>query len=195
MFSCRTGSDLVQTAVKRMLSCCGSFVLLFLAVAGFGLLPRMQAAEDAFPSPQINAGLVTLRGNTRPEAVAKNDRGRVSDGLTLNHMMLQLQRTPEQEQAFQQFIEDLHDPTSPLFHHWITAAEFGQKYGAAPADVAKVTGLLESHRFKVEYLEADWNTFRSTFGLASAYPQDRPARVHPPSSPTDNLTHFVVSLE
>jgi hypothetical protein len=93
--------------------------------------------------------LVTLRGNTRPEANAANDRGRVSDGLTLNHMMLQLQRTPEREQALQQFIRDIHDPASPLFHHWITAEEFGQRYGVAPADVARLTAWLESQGFKV----------------------------------------------
>jgi hypothetical protein len=109
----------------------------------------MQAAEDAFSNAQVSAGFVTLRGNTRPEVTAKNDRGRVSDGLTLNHMMLQLQRTPAQEQALQEFIKGLHDPTSSLFHHWITAAEFGQRYGAAPSDVSKVTGWLESQGFKV----------------------------------------------
>jgi len=69
--------------------------------------------------------------------------------MTINHMMLQLRRTPEQEQALQQFIHDIHDPTSPLFHHWITAAEFGQRYGVAPADVARVTDWLESEGFKV----------------------------------------------
>ena len=105
-----------------------------------GALPTAAAAQS---------GMVTLRGNTRPEAVAKNDRGRAADDLALDHMMLQLQRTPGQEQALQQFINDLHDPASPLFHHWITAAEFGQRYGAAPADVAKVTNWLESQGFKV----------------------------------------------
>jgi hypothetical protein len=94
-------------------------------------------------------GMVILRGNTRPEANAKNDRGRVADELTLHHLMLQLQRTPEQEQALQQFIRDIHDPNSPLFHNWITAAEFGQRYGVPSADVAKVTDWLESQGFTV----------------------------------------------
>jgi subtilase family serine protease len=94
-------------------------------------------------------GLVTLRGNTRPEANAKNDRGRVSDDLILKHMMLQLRRSPEREQALQQFIHDIHDHASPLFHHWITATEFGQRYGVAPADVARVTDWLESQGFRV----------------------------------------------
>jgi hypothetical protein len=63
--------------------------------------------------------------------------------------MLQLQRTPEQEQALQQFIQDLHDPASPLFHHWITAAKFGERYGAPAAGISRTTEWLESHGFKV----------------------------------------------
>ena len=92
---------------------------------------------------------VMLKGNTRPEAKAANDRGLVADDLMLDHMMLLLQRSPEQEQALQKFIKDVHDPASPLFHHWITAGEFGQEYGAAPSAVDQVTGWLESQGFKV----------------------------------------------
>jgi subtilase family serine protease len=138
-----------QTATKRMVLCWECVGLSFLAIAGFGLLPRLQAAENILPDHQVSAGLVTLRGNTRPEANAINDRGRVSDDMILNHMMLQLQRTPEQEQALQQFISEIHDPTSPLFHQWIAAEEFGQRYGVPPADVAKVTNWLESEGFTV----------------------------------------------
>jgi hypothetical protein len=134
-----------------------SIAVLLLSAAGLhaqtvtttvGVINGLQAS--ALPAPDAGqGGLVTLRGNTRPEANAKNDRGRVSDDLTLNHMMLQLRRSPEQEQALQQFINDLHDHTSPLFHHWITAAEFGQRYGVPPADIARVTDWLQSEGFKV----------------------------------------------
>ena len=136
---------------------CWSVAFLMLSAAGLHAQTvtatvggRNGPQTSTLPAPDAGqGGLVTLRGNTRPEAKAKNDRGRVSDDLTLDHMMLQLQRTPEQEQALQQFIKEIHDPTSPLFHHWITAAEFGQRYGVAPADVARVTDWLESQGFKV----------------------------------------------
>jgi hypothetical protein len=114
-----------------------------------------QAFEDVAPaSSQIaqsvnEAKLFQLRGNTRPEARAANDRGRVSDDTRLDHMMLLLQRSPESEKALEQFINQIHDPKSPLFHHWITAAEFGQKYGVAPADLAAVTDWLQSQGFEV----------------------------------------------
>ena len=129
-----------------MLSMVGLHAQTLTTTVGAG--NRLQAS--ALPAPEAGqAGLVTLRGNTRPEANAKNDRGRVSDDLTLSHMMLQLRRSPAQEQALQQFINDIHDHASPLFHHWITAAEFGQRYGVAPAEVARVTDWLESQGFTV----------------------------------------------
>jgi hypothetical protein len=138
-----------QAAIKRIVLCCRCAGLSFLAIVGFGLLQRIQASENILPEDQVGAGLVTLRGNTRPEAQAKNDRGRVSDDLPLPHMMLQLRRTAEQEEALQQFINDIHDPTSPLFHHWITAEEFGRRYGVPPAGISQITGWLESQGFNV----------------------------------------------
>ena len=46
-------------------------------------------------------------------------------------------------------MKQLHDKNSPSFHHWLTAAEFGRTYGAAPEDLAAVTGWLTSQGFKV----------------------------------------------
>ena len=64
-----------------------------------------------------------LAGNTRPEVQTAADAGAVADALAMDHMLLQLQRSPAQEQAAQEFIEQLHDPKSPNFHKWITPAQ------------------------------------------------------------------------
>lgn len=93
--------------------------------------------------------VVTFAGNVRPEATAENDLGAVSDDLPLDHMMLQLKRPPQLEQAVEQLIADLHDPQSPRFHQWLTAAEFGANYGLAQSDIQAITGWLESHGFVV----------------------------------------------
>jgi subtilase family serine protease len=93
--------------------------------------------------------LVTLPGNTRPEANAENDLGAVEDSLSMDHMMLQLKRSPAQEQAAAQFVADLHNPKSPNFHKWLTASEFGKNYGVAESDIQTITGWLESHGFTV----------------------------------------------
>jgi subtilase family serine protease len=93
--------------------------------------------------------LVTLAGNTRPEVATGDDLGMVADDLALDHMMLQLKRSPAQEQAVEQFIAEQQDPKSPNFHKWLTAAEFGQRFGAADADIRSVTEWLAAQGFKV----------------------------------------------
>jgi len=93
--------------------------------------------------------LVTLAGNTRPEATAANDRGAVADNLPMGHTLLQLRRAPEQEQALEKYLDELEDPKSPNYHHWRTAQEFGQRYGLGDQDLAKITGWLKSHGFTV----------------------------------------------
>jgi len=92
---------------------------------------------------------VLLRGSVRPEARPENDRGPVADALPLEHMLLQLKRSPEQEKGLQQFIDELHTQGSANFHHWLAAQEFGERYGVAPEDLEAVTGWLESHGFRV----------------------------------------------
>ncbi|HEX8893378.1 MAG TPA: S53 family peptidase [Terriglobales bacterium] len=96
--------------------------------------------------------LVTLVGNTRPEANAKNDRGPVPDALALDHMLLQLKRSPEVEKAFADHIESLTDKSSPNFRHWMTAAEQGEEYGLAQEDLDAITGWLRSQGFTVGYV-------------------------------------------
>ena len=93
--------------------------------------------------------LVTLKGNTRPEANAMNDRGAVADDFQMEHMLLQFRRPPEQEQALKEFIDQLHDPASPNFHRWLSAQEFGAKFGLAQDDLNTITTWLQSHGFQV----------------------------------------------
>jgi Pro-kumamolisin, activation domain/Abnormal spindle-like microcephaly-assoc'd, ASPM-SPD-2-Hydin len=95
------------------------------------------------------AKLVTLQGNTRPEARAKYDRGAVADSFAIDHIFLLLKRSPEQEQALKQFIDELTDPSSKNFHQWLTAKEFGEKYGVANQDRETIKNWLRSYGFKV----------------------------------------------
>jgi hypothetical protein len=124
---------------------------------GFALWPTAYAqtpgasrAQPMITAPVNESSLVTLRGNTRPEAKnPANDRGRVDDSLPLNHMQLQLQRPAAQEQAFTTLIDQLHDPNSPNYHHWLTSSQIGTQFGPAAADIAAITGWLQQHGFTV----------------------------------------------
>jgi subtilase family serine protease len=95
------------------------------------------------------ASRVALAGNTRPEAAAAVDRGLVPDDTPIEHVLLQLKRSPLSEQAFVDEIQALHDPASPEFHHWLTASQIGDRYGLAADDLAAITGWLAGYRFNV----------------------------------------------
>src|SRR6478736_9570438 len=131
-------------------------VLLVLTVASviLALVPgpasaAHQGSRALITQPIDNAHLVTLYGNTRPEASARHDRGRVADEFPINHMLLQLKRAPEVESAFEAYINSLSDKTSPNFRHWISAAEQGERYGVAQQDIDAITGWLRSQGFTV----------------------------------------------
>jgi len=113
-----------------------------------------QAESGGHVRPRITQTIdemnrVALRGNTRPEAVLANDHGPVANDFAMEHMLLQLKRSPEQEQALQKFLDELHTAGSPNFHHWLTAQEFGERFGVAKPDLEAITAWLESHGFHV----------------------------------------------
>lgn len=119
--------------------------------AGGGTAPTAgsRTAERQIVQPIEEGQRVTLAGNTHPMARAEFDRGPVPDGLLLDHLLLQLKRSPGREQALVELIDELHDPRSASFHHWLTAREFGERFGPATDDISAVTGWLQSHGLKV----------------------------------------------
>lgn len=122
-----------------------------LLVLGISMVAPL-AGQDSrlITGPIDESNLVTLEGNTRPEANPFNDRGRVPDDFRLEHMLLQLKRPPALERALEQYIEQLTDKTSPNFHHWIMPADLGTQYGMSQQDLDTIQAWLQSHGFTME---------------------------------------------
>jgi uncharacterized membrane protein len=70
----------------------------------------------------------------------------------MSHMILTLQPTASQQQALAQLIAQQTDPKSPNYHKFLTPAQYGSQFGAAPNDVAKVSAWLASKGFHVEQI-------------------------------------------
>ena len=140
---------------------------LLLAAQSLGSPP---AARILVPRPVDSSKLYTLAGNTPGDANAQNDRGKVPDTLRLDHMLLELRRSPEREQALQDFIDQQHDSSSPNFHKWLTAAEFGEKYGPAPEDIEAVMEWLRLGGLAINTVYPSRMTidFSGTAGAVSA---------------------------
>jgi hypothetical protein len=116
--------------------------------------PLAAAAQGSAPqvriTGQIDEGNLTrLRGNTHPLARPQFDQGAVADSQPIRRMLLLLQRSPEQETALRTLIDQQQTKASTSFHKWLTPGQFGQQFGAAPADIQTVTDWLQSHGFQV----------------------------------------------
>ncbi len=134
--------------------CAGYLVASILLVAAFAAPAFSQStvgpAQASITQPINENNLATLPGNTRPEARnLADDLGRVPDTMAMPHLRLQLRRPAAQEQALATLIDQLHDPKSPSFHHWLTAADIGAQFGPAASDISTITSWLAQHGFTV----------------------------------------------
>ncbi len=93
--------------------------------------------------------LVTLRGNTHPLARPEFDRGPAPADLPLERMLLVLKRSPAQESALKQLLEQQQNRSSPNYHRWLTPEEFGRQFGPSLQDIQIITSWLESQGFQV----------------------------------------------
>src|SRR5580704_8222290 len=115
--------------------CCCAFTFGVTSALAAQSVRTAPQAVVLISQPIDSSRLRTLAGNTRSEANSENDRGKVADTLAMDHMLMQLQRSPESERALRDFIDQQHNSASPNFPHWLTAAEFGRMYGPARGDI------------------------------------------------------------
>jgi pseudomonalisin len=130
-------------------------LLTVLALGGFTRFARAaNQAGSSTAAPLIvqsidEAKLVQLVGNTHPLAIPKYDQGAVSDSLPMEHMFLQLRRSPQQEEALERFIGEIQDPHSGNYHKWLTADELGRNFAPAQQDIDTIVQWLSSHGLQV----------------------------------------------
>ena len=113
---------------------------------------RPSAARDLITGEIDENRRVILRGNTRPEARPQNDHGPVPDEFPLEHMLLQLRRPPELQQAFDAYVESLSQGASPNFHQWLEPAQVGENYGLSDHDLRRIEDWLRSHGIRVNFV-------------------------------------------
>src|SRR5271156_2661126 len=111
---------------------------------------QSSGAPSLVTQPIDEGNLVVLRGNTHPLARAKYDQGAAPASLAMDRMMLVLKTTPAQGAALETLLAQQQDRSSPNYHKWLTPQEFGEQFGAAEADIQKITSWLQSHGFQVD---------------------------------------------
>ena len=79
--------------------------------------------------------------------------------MKIEDIVLLLHRPDAEETALTQFMKDQQDRTSPRYHKWLTAKQFGKRFGLAKSDTdAIVSWRSSSHGFNVHPLAAGGRT-------------------------------------
>jgi subtilase family serine protease len=150
----------------RRVSCALSPLTLALALAA---VAPAQTSNPLITGPVDKLQRVTLAGNVHPQATAANDRGLLDESAPLPGLQIVLHRSPETEAAFENYIAELHNPGSPLFHKWLSNAQIGSMFGPAQSDIDQVKDWLVTEGFKVNLVSPDRTTieFSGNAGMVS----------------------------
>lgn len=113
--------------------------------------PAASRPGIAPPGPGLDESkAITLPGNVHPLARPEFRLSPVDPRTRLDRMMLLLKPSPARQSALEGLLAAQQNPASPLYHRWLTPAQYGELFGAAPQDIARVTAWLTGHGFLVE---------------------------------------------
>jgi subtilase family serine protease len=160
--------------------------IVFAVLSLFASLVPAQTRLPVGPAGATSE-LVSLPGQLPPIVSVAPDLGSVPGEMPLTHLVLQLKRTPEQELAVEQTLDDMQNPNSTNFHQWLTAAEFGQRFGVATEQVNQVTTWLSANGFQVEGIN-DARTAIRFSGNANQVQQAFHTQIH--NFAIGGATHF-----
>jgi len=146
-----------------------SWFLICLAVlAGVFVVSRISFTQspkqERIAGPIAGSPVVWLEGNRRPMFQPENDQGPAPDSLKLENITLTFKPTEEQQGNLAALLEQQQDPSSPLYHHWLTPEQFADQFGLSASDVAKVTDWLQSQGFTISQRARSrlWISFSGT---------------------------------
>ncbi|HWC65166.1 MAG TPA: S53 family peptidase, partial [Thermoanaerobaculia bacterium] len=120
------------------------------AAAVFLLIALLGTALPAAAFPRDDDARVVFPGNVPSEIARAADAGPADPDLPMDRMILVLARRPGAEAEIAALLDSQHDPASPLYHRWLTPAEFGRRFGPSDADLRTLVGWLQDEGFTVD---------------------------------------------
>src|ERR1043165_9582743 len=136
---------------------------LVLLLAATSLLA---ASSNAHKRNVDDNDTVVLYGNVHPLASPQNDRGPADANMKLEGMILVLKPRAGAKDSIDRLLTQLHDPSSPQYHQWLTPAEFGARFGIADDDLSEVRAWLARGGFTIDEVGAGrgWINFTGSVG-------------------------------
>jgi hypothetical protein len=135
--------------MRQVLSRAGVCVGLVLSLAGVGARAQNAVVRSRVVDAVDDSVTVRLQGNVHPFTKKLADEGAVPDSQPITHMLLLLQRSPEQEETLRQLMDAQMTQGSGSYHAWLTPEQFGKQFGPSDADIQATTDWLVRQGFQV----------------------------------------------
>jgi subtilase family serine protease len=171
--------------------------LILATIAGLATVAHAQRAQpaDRISGAISNASRTILEGSASPRAQRSTDLGAVDSKMQLTGMTLVFSRSAAQQQDLNQLLAAQQNPSSSLYHQWLTPTQFGARFGVSDNDLATTESWLQSQGFSVVSVSPSRDSITFS-GTASAVESAFGAPLHyfratsgAMTSGADNLTH------
>ncbi|QHN03261.1 peptidase S53 [Granulicella sp. WH15] len=131
------------------------------ALAAAGMLCTASSPAQQ-PRPRITSSIdttsrATIPGSHPNAARSENEGGRMTSSAKLQGVSIVFSRSAAQEADLQALIAAQQNPSSPLYHKWLTPDQFAARFGMADADIAKVQSWLQQQGFAVDRVSRSRN--------------------------------------
>jgi uncharacterized protein (TIGR03437 family) len=140
--------------------------LTFLALCQVALA----VVPDRIARPIDATRSVSIAGNRSRQAQPQFDRGPVDSQLQINYVQLVIRPSAAQQSELTQLLADQQDPSSPLFHQWLTPEQYASRFGLSPSDQSKIIAWLTSAGLTVNHTArgGNWIAFSGPSGRISS---------------------------
>jgi subtilase family serine protease len=114
------------------------------------LLAQAPPSRSRLMAAISNARRLSMPGSLRPQARAQFDRGAMPAATRLQGISMVFNLSAEQQADLSALLAAQQNPASPLYHQWLTPAQYGARFGMSAADLAKVESWLQQQGFTID---------------------------------------------
>jgi hypothetical protein len=185
-----TAGDERNTNMKitRTTVLCAATASMLLAPWRFGQAQHLERISGRID----NRTRTLLRGSRSPRIEALASDGPVQDSMRVPGMSLRFRPTSEQQADLDRLLDEQQNPSSPLYHQWLTAEEYGDRFGLGASDFAKVADWIAAQGFQIDHA-AKSRTFLRFSGTAAQVRIAFGTQLH--HFQVDGMRHFANSGE
>jgi subtilase family serine protease len=125
-----------------------SALAVFLSAALFSV-SAFAVTPDRISGLISSSATVVLAKSLHPKAQPQYDQGAVDPSLQFGRVTMFFAPSASQQKALDRFLAQQQDRNSPNYHKWLTAEQFGDRYGLSQNDMNKITAWLTVQGFQI----------------------------------------------